>query len=212
MSPIRLAIVDDHMVVHDGIRAMAERTPDIVFCGSATGSEGLLTMLERTKPDVLLLDLRLGSDNGFELCRTIREARPEVRTLIFTAFGDLELLEESVRAGASGYVLKDVSTQGLPDIIRHVHEHGSYFDPRLASRVVLDTFGGEAAPSSPRRLSKREVEILRLVAAGKVNREIASALHLSPHTVKFQVSKLMRELGVSRRAELVKVAFDRHLI
>lgn len=211
MPSIKLAIVDDHMVVQDGIRAMAERTPDIVFCGAASSGDELAVLLERSEPDVLLVDLRLGSENGFALCRAVHETRPAVRTLIFTAFGDLDLLRASVQAGAAGYVLKDVSTQGLPDIIRHVHEHGSYFDPRLAGPVILDTFGGETEAASA-GLSERELEILRLIAAGRVNREIASSLHLSPHTVKFHISKLMRELGVSRRAELVRVAYDRRLL
>jgi two-component system response regulator DevR len=211
-QPIKLAVVDDHMIVQDGVRAMAERTEDIVFCGAAGNGEELADLLDRTQPDVVLVDLRIGVESGFALCRKIRESRPEIRVLIFTAFGDLELLEASVQAGASGYVLKDVSTRGLPDVIRHLCEHGSYFDPRLASRLVLETFGDRPPAGARRAPSERELEILRLVAAGKVNREIATELHVSPHTVKFHISRLMRELGASRRAELVRIAFDRKLI
>jgi DNA-binding NarL/FixJ family response regulator len=163
-------------------------------------------------PDVLLLDLRLGSEDGFAVCRKLHREWPEIRILIFTAFGDGELLETSVHAGASGYLLKDVSTSGLPDILRHIALEGSYFDPRLASRIVLESFGATANDRPRRVFSERESEIVRLVAAGKVNHEIARELHLSPHTVKFYISKLMRDLGVSRRAELVKVAIDRRLI
>lgn len=209
---IKVALVDDHMVVHDGIRAMTERTPDLHFMWAASSGEELLAKLQHEVPDVLLLDLRLGSENGFALCKRVRRERPAICILIFTAFGDLELLQASVHAGASGYVLKDVSTQGLPEIIRHAFREGSYFDPRLAGKVVLETFGGPATAAPRRLLSEREIEIIRLIAEGKANREIATLLHLSPHTIKFHISKLMRDFGVSRRAELVRIAFDRHLL
>lgn len=212
MERITLAIVDDHMVVHDGVRAMAAESSDIELVWAADSSEQLEELVKDQTPDILLLDLRLGLEDGFAVCRKLRGNYPGIRILMFTAFGNVELLQASIRAGASGYVLKDVSTRNLPDILRHVSREGSYFDSRLASRIVLKSLGGEREARSDRPLTEREIQIVRLIAAGKVNREIASELHLSPHTVKFHISKLMRDLGVSRRAELVRVALDRQLL
>lgn len=212
MVPITIGIVDDHMVVRDGIGALAERSPDLTFWGAAESAEELHSLLGRSSPDVLLVDVRLGSEDGFELCRTVHERYPQVRLLVFTAFGDAELLRAGLEAGAAGYVLKDISTRTLPAVIRQVHEQGFYFDARLASEVVLSLAKGDIRRDPGFVPTDREAAILRLIAEGKTNREIASALSISPHTVKFYVGKMLRELGVSRRAELVKAVYERHLL
>jgi len=157
---------------------------------------------------VLLLDLLLGEENSLEICRRLHDSHPDVRILVFSAFGDRDLLEQSVRVGASGYVLKDTSTDRLPAIIRHVVSSGTYFDPRIASDIVRDLFSDDDEPA----LNDREIEILRLIASGQGNREIGKALYLSPHTVKFHVGKMMGKLGTRRRAELVRIALERGLL
>lgn len=209
MKPVKIAVVDDHMVVHDGIRAMSERTADIAFCGAARSRTELMELLAREQPDVLLLDLRLGEDDGLDMCALVHQRFPRVRILVFTAFGDELLLREALHAGAVGYVLKEASTRDLPDVIRQVWEGGSYFDPRLASRVLISTL---ASPPTSTVLSGREARIVRLIAAGCTNREIARQLALSPHTVKFHVSDLLKRFGLSRRTELITFAFEHHLL
>ncbi|MEZ5100106.1 MAG: response regulator transcription factor [Thermoleophilia bacterium] len=209
---ITLGIVDDHQVVQDGIRLLAERTDGFEFWGASGSAADLLRRLERGGPDILLLDLRIGRDDGMALCRAVRERAPETQVVVFTAFGELELLRQSVDAGAAGFVLKGTSTRDLPAILRHVRERGSYCDPELASEVVVDVLRGRADARPRVDLGEREREILRLVAEGKVNREIAQTLCLSVHTVKYYLSRMMRDLGAGRRAELVKAAVDRGLL
>lgn len=206
---ISVGVVDDHMIVLDGIRAMAERTEDIEYWGGASSGREVLEMMSRGLPHVLLLDLRLASENGFEICRRVHEAHPSVRVVMFTAHGDVALLRESVRAGAVGYILKDASTRRIPDVLRHVHRNGSYFDPRLASETIL-AIAPESAKAEP-DLSERERSVLEMIANGRTNAEIAQAMHFSYHTIKLVVSDLLAKFGVARRTELARIAAERQV-
>lgn len=210
IESIRIFVVDDHMVVHDGVRAMAEREEGMVFCGGATGGEDALDQIGLHPPDVVLLDLRLGSENGFELCKRMRERFPELSILVFSAFGNAELLTQAIRAGASGYVLKDTNTSRLPAIIREFWAVGSYFDPRTVGQILIDSLDPRTRGS--KQLSERELAIIKLIGQGASNYEIANELNISPHTVKFHITSLLRRFDVRRRAELVKVAMDRQLM
>jgi two-component system, NarL family, response regulator DevR len=206
-EPIRIFVVDDHMVVHDGVRAMCERE-GMIFCGGATTAEAALRGIADDPPDVVLLDLRIGSENGFELCERMRERAPELSILVFSAFGNAELLTQAIRAGANGYVLKDTSTSRLPAIIREFRAAGSYFDPRTVGQILIDSLD----PKGSKQLSERELSIIKLIGQGASNYEIANELNISPHTVKFHITSLLRRFDVRRRAELVKVAMDRQLM
>jgi two-component system response regulator DevR len=208
--PLRIAVIDDHGVVRDGIEAMAARTDDIEFVGGAANSRQSLDLLERHSVDIVLLDYRLGGESGLDLCVEIKQRHPEIRVLFFTAFGNPELLTQAIRAGASGYILKDTNTSRLPDLLKTLLEDGVYFDPRLAGQTLLATVGGTRGVSSS--LGDREVTILRLVAEGKSNHEIAGELYLSPHTVKFHITRLLRKYNVRRRSELAAIAVDMSLL
>lgn len=190
---------------------MVDREDDLEFAGEASTGDEALALLAAEPVDIVLLDYRLGNDSGFDLCRRIRADHPGVRVLIFTAFGNPELLTQAIRAGASGYILKDTNTKRLPDALRTMWEHGSYFDSRLAGQTLLATVGRHDADAPRKGLSERETTILRLVAEGRSNQEIASELFLSPHTVKFHVTRLLRRYSVRRRSELAKVAADMFL-
>lgn len=207
---IAIGVVDDHMIVQDGINAMTQRTDDLVYWGGASSSAELLRLLETGAPDIMLLDLRIASENGFDLCRIVRHRFPDVRVVVFTAHGSVALLRESVEAGAVGYILKDASTRRLPDVVRHVHQHGSYFDPRLAEDLVLASAFQSRTRSGP-DLSDREEIVLRMVAQGRTNAEIAETLHFSYHTIKLCVSRLLSKYGVKRRTELVRIVAERGL-
>jgi two-component system response regulator DevR len=207
---LRLLVVDDHMVVREGIRALVERTESLELVGEAASSTETLSLLAERPADVALVDYRLGEGSGLDLCSEVKRCHPDVHVLIFTAFGNSQLLAEAIRAGASGYVLKDTNTERLPEILWTVQEQGSYFDSRLASETLLSTLRGNAQESDE-SLSSRDLKILRLVAEGKSNAEIAGALYLSPHTIKFQVTKLLRRFEVNRRSELAKIAADMFL-
>ncbi|HEY1369788.1 MAG TPA: response regulator transcription factor [Gaiellaceae bacterium] len=206
---ITVGVVDDHMIVLDGIRAMAERTDDIEYWGGASSGRDLLEMMAGGLPNVLLLDLRLASENGFEICRHVHELYPSVRIVVFTAHGNAALLRESVRAGAVGYILKDASTRRIPDVLRHVHQNGSYFDPRLAGEVILAI--GPSGPTADPELSDRERAVLAMIANGRTNVEIARELHFSHHTIKIVVSDLLAKFGVARRTELARIAAEREV-
>jgi two-component system, NarL family, response regulator DevR len=210
--PLRIAVIDDHGVVRDGIEAMAARTDDLEFVGGAANSQQSLELLERHSVDIVLLDYRLGGESGLDLCVVIKQRHPETRVLFFTAFGNPELLTQAIRAGASGYILKDTNTSRLPDVLKTLLEDGVYFDPRLAGQTLLATVGGAEARGVSPRLGDRELTILRLVAEGKSNHEIAGELYLSPHTVKFHITRLLRKYNVRRRSELAAIAVDMSLL
>lgn len=208
---LRLLVVDDHMVVRDGIRALAARTDGLELVGEAASHTETLGLLANRKADVALVDYRLGSGSGLDLCAEIKRSHPDVHVVIFTAFGNPQLLTEAIQVGVSGYVLKDTNTDNLPEILWTIHERGSYFDNRLAGETLLTTLRRNAQKDGGDALSSRDLKILRLIAEGKSNADIASALYLSPHTIKFQVTKLLRRFEVSRRSELAKVAADMFL-
>jgi DNA-binding NarL/FixJ family response regulator len=132
--------------------------------------------------------------------------------VFFTAFGNPELLTQAIRAGASGYVLKDTNTSRLPDVLKALVEDGVYFDSRLAGQTLLATVGGPDGKVAASSLGDREVTILRLVAEGKSNQEIADDLYLSAHTVKFHITRLLRKYNVRRRSELAAIAVEMSLI
>lgn len=206
---IRFAVVDDHMIVHDGLRAMAARSDDLEFVGAAETPTDGLRLVAETRPDVLVLDLRLNGESSTELCATVRQRHPGVAVLVFSAYGNTELLTQAIRAGAAGYVLKDTNTGRMPEILRELARTGSYFDPRIAGSLLLTSVTN---PSEPLSFSERELAIIRLVARGANNYEIGEALSVSPHTVKFHITTMFKRHDVHRRAELVRLAMDLHLL
>lgn len=202
--PIRFCAVDDHDIVLYGVEAMAQREPGLEFCGAAADAETALELVAREEPDVVLLDLRLGKEHSFRLCRELSRLAPAVKIIMFTAFGNEDLLDSALRSGAVGYLLKDASTAGIPEVLRTVQRDGSYFDPRIASSALL-------APIERSALTERELAVMRLIAAGKDNHAIAEEVHVSVHMVKVHVAGLLRRFGASNRAELVRVLMERQL-
>jgi two-component system, NarL family, response regulator DevR len=199
---IRICILDDHPIVHDGLRYLASQTQDIEFCGGALNGRELESLLRTVTPDILLLDVNLNGENSFALCRKIKDRYPSIQILVVSAYGDAHLLQKSIRAGASGYALKSVSMAELPVAIRHLDENGTYFAPSL-SQYVLSSLSKSGAATS--ELSPRETAIIRLVGRGLTNAEIAADLAISVHTVKFHISQLLQHHQFRRRSELVKL-------
>ena len=205
---IRFCAVDDHDIVLFGVEAMASREGGLIFCGGASTALEAPHLIARERPDILLLDLRLGSANSFGLCELLRTRHPDLAIVMFTAFGNEDLLNGAIKAGAVGYVLKDTSTSGLPAVLRAVQQNGSYFDPRVANPALMSAVGITTRTT----LSDRELAIMRLIADGKDNYEIADEIQLSVHMVKFLVGTLLRRYDVKRRAELVRVLMERQLL
>jgi two-component system, NarL family, response regulator DevR len=193
---IRLVIVDDHTIVREGLRSILELESDIAVVGHAATPAQALATIAATRPDVVLLDLKLSADGpttGLDLCAEIVARHPRAGVIVLTTFHDQSLVLEALRRGAKGYVLKDVDVVDLVKIIRRVHG---------GSLMVQSLSDQDGQP----RLTPRELEIVRLLARGLTNREIGRAALISDSTVKFHVRGIMRKLAVRHRTEVVYAA------
>ena len=209
---IRLILVDDHAILREGLRSVLEREDDLVVVGEASSEPEAEAVVLATHPDVVLLDLKLSASSDFEglsLCAKLSAAHPGIGLLVLTTFLDEDLVVRAVHAGARGYVVKDVDTTELVRAIRAISGGESAFDARSAAAVVR-SLTGRTAPRQ--QLTDREIEVLRLLAAGLSNNKIGEKLFISATTAKFHVSNIMRKLEVSRRAEAVYAASKRGLI
>jgi DNA-binding NarL/FixJ family response regulator len=204
----RVFLLDDHEIVRRGLRDLLEAEDDLTVTGEASTADEALARIPSTRPDVAVLDVRLGEGgDGIEVCREIRSRHPEVRCLMLTSFADDEALFAAIMAGAAGYVLKQVRGTELIDAIRRVARGESLLDPTLTGRV-LDRL--RAKPSQDvdelAGLTDQERRILELIAEGHTNRQIAEAIFLAEKTVKNYVSNLLAKLGMSRRTEAAAYA------
>jgi DNA-binding NarL/FixJ family response regulator len=196
-------LVDDHEIVRDGIRAMLDPEDDVVVTAEAATVREAIDEADRTRPDVIVMDVRLTDGSGIEATREIRAKLPNTRVLMLTSFADDEALFASIMAGASGYVLKQVKSGDLLRAIRAVGAGNSLLDPSVTSAVLDRLRKGKHLLRDEKlaRLSPQEERILQLVADGKTNKEIGDELHLAEKTVKNYVSSILSKLEVARRAE-----------
>jgi two-component system, NarL family, response regulator DevR len=201
--PLRVMLVDDHEIVRDGIRAMLQVEDDVVVTSEAGTVREAVDEADRTRPDVIVMDVRLSDGSGIEATREIRAKHPETRVLMLTSFADDEALFASIMAGASGYVLKQVKSGDLMRAIRAVGGGDSLLDPSVTSAVLDRLRKGKHLLRDEKlaRLSPQEERILTLVADGRTNKEIGDELHLAEKTVKNYVSSILSKLEVARRAE-----------
>lgn len=206
-SPVRVFLLDDHELVRRGIKDMLYTEADVVVVGEAATGEEALEKIPATRPDVAVLDVRLGDGiSGVEVCREIRSAHPEVSCVMLTSFADDEALFASIMAGASGYVLKQVRGVDLVDAIRRVAGGESLLD-RAVTATVLERLRHPPEEEDPlAELSPQERKILDLIADGHTNREIADTMFLAEKTVKNYVSHLLAKLGMARRSEAAAYA------
>jgi two-component system response regulator DevR len=201
--PLRVMLVDDHEVVRGGVRAMLQATDDIIVTAEAASVQEAIDEAARSRPDVIVMDVRLTDGSGIEATRQIRADRPGTRVLMLTSFADDEALFASIMAGASGYVLKQVNAAELLRAIRAVGRGESLLDPAVTTSVLDRLRKGKHLMQDEKlaRLSPQEERILTAVADGKTNREIGDDLHLAEKTVKNYVSSILSKLEVARRAE-----------
>ena len=206
MQPIRLLIVDDQRLMREGLHTLLELEPDLEISGEAEDGLAALEQYEILQPDVVLMDIRMPRLDGVEATRRLCLRWPEARIIILTTFDDDAYVFDGLRAGALGYLLKDVSGQELAEAIRKVAGGGALIEPSIA-RKVLAEFARLAEPARPtleqlpEPLSEREQEILRLLAKGANNRQIASQLFLAEGTVKNYVSTILDKLAVQDRTQ-----------
>jgi two-component system response regulator DevR len=196
-------LVDDHEVVRKGIRALLEANNEIAVVAEAGGFDEALVQARATRPDVVVMDVMLGDGSGIEATRLIRAERPQTRVIMLTSFADEDALFASIMAGAAGYVLKEIRGGDLVRAIRTVGEGKALLDPAMTASVLEKLRNARQLLKDEKlaRLSPHEERILRLIADGKTNKDIADELHLAEKTVKNYVSAILSKLGVARRAE-----------
>ena len=201
--PVRILVVDDHTIVRQGLRSILDLEPDFTVVGEAATPQEAVAQAARLRPDVVLLDLKLSDAapaEGLDVCATLRGQQP-VAVVVLTTFLDERLLVGALRHGASGYALKDVDGVELARIIRAVHRGESAFDSRSAELAVR-SLTAQPAPVTG-ALSERELQVVRPVARGATNPQVARELYLSESTVKYHLRTAMRKLGARDRTELV---------
>jgi DNA-binding NarL/FixJ family response regulator len=208
---IRVVLIDDQTLVRRGIRALLELTSDIQVVAEAGDGEAGLAIIRRERPDVVLLDARMPKTSGLDVLRALNAEHALAATILLTTFNDDEALLEAVRAGARGFLLKDVTLEQLTDAIRVVAAGGSAIRPAITERVLrgLVTVARDFdALSPPDPLTRREIEVVRLIAGGYSNREIADALGTAEGTVKNHASSILSKLGVRDRTRAVLKAVE----
>ena len=205
-TPIRVLLVDDQRLMRDGLRTLIELETDLDIAGEAGDGLEAITAYRNTGPDIVLMDVQMPNLNGVEATRRIKADFPEANILILTTFDDDEYIFEGLRAGASGYLLKDVSGKDLANAIRTVTNGGTLIAPSVARKVVsefarLKPASAKTTESLLKPLSLREVEILKVLAQGHTNKEIADQLHLAEGTVKNYVTSILQKIGARDRTQ-----------
>lgn len=211
---IRVLLVDDHTILRDGIRLLLSSQEDIEVVGEAGDGEEAVAKARELKPDVILMDISLPKVNGIEATRLIKAERPESKILILTMHEDEEYVFPLLAAGASGYILKKTASSELISALRAVAEGNAFLHPAIAKTVLEKYRQGQPASAGggPDGLTEREVEVLRLIAQGLSNREIADRLFISIKTVQAHRSNIMEKLNLHDRVELAKYALRKGLI
>ena len=213
MKSIRILIADDHPVVQDGLVAVLSTQPDFEIVGRAVNGVEVLRMVEIHNPDIVLLDLEMPEMDGIEALQHLRIDHPQVKAIVFTAFETDERIVGAVKSGAKGYLLKGAPSQELFEAIRTVSTGGSLLQPVVASKLIEHVRGeGERREEGFAKLTEREIDVMKLLAQGKTNKEIAVELVISERTVKFHVSSILGKLGAGNRTEAVTIAARKGLV
>ncbi|HLY24868.1 MAG TPA: response regulator transcription factor [Aggregatilineales bacterium] len=210
-DPIRILLVDDHAIVHRAMAALVATFPDLEVVGHAKNGQEAIDLCGEVKPDVVVMDVIMPGMNGIEATRILHERYPEVKVLALSSFQDEATVREMLKAGASGYILKETFNDDVAATIRGVYEGKAIFSQEVAQTL----FHSEVPPPGPGKdygLTAREREILHLLIEGKNNGEIAAALTISISTAKFHVRSIFAKLGVTNRVEAVALAVEEKLL
>ncbi|MEV0581946.1 response regulator transcription factor [Nonomuraea sp. NPDC050310] len=217
-EPIRVLVVDDYQMIRHGLVTTLSTEDDIEVVGEASDGQEAVDMADRLLPDVVLMDVRMPRQGGIEATRHIKASVPSTRIIMLTVSDEEEDLFEAIKAGATGYLLKDVQLDEVPDAVRKVHEGQSLINPAMAAKLInefanISRKEAERPPQMPvPRLTEREMEVLRLVAKGMNNREIAKQLFISENTVKNHVRNILDKLQLHSRMEAVVYAVRERML
>ncbi|RLD06131.1 MAG: DNA-binding response regulator [Chloroflexota bacterium] len=209
---IRILIVDDHIVVRKGIKALLATEPTLEVLDEAEDGLEAIAKYEELKPDVLLLDLLMPKMSGIEVIRELKSKYSAVKILVLTSFAADEQVFPAIKAGALGYLLKDSQPEELIEAIRQVHQGESSLSPSVARKVLQEVFKPGEKPLSPDPLTKREVEVLQVLAKGKSNREIGEILSITEATVRTHVSNILAKLHLASRTEAALYALKEGVV
>lgn len=213
MPEIRVAVADDHAIVRDGIRALLAMAPDIEVVGEAADGAAAIALVDRTSPDVLLLDIAMPGLGGLEAAGEIHRAHPGVRILVLSQYDNPEYVRRFLRLGAAGYVLKRAAASELVAAIRAAHAGGLVIDPAVAREAIADAAKPDALEADPyEALTDREKQVLKLVAEGRSNKDVATVLGVSVKTAMSHREHVMQKLGVHSRTDLIRFALRRGVI
>lgn len=213
MQKYRIVLVDDHEVVRLGLKALLDRHPQFDVVGEAGSSREAIEVVSNIQPDVVVMDVRLPGTSGIEACEEITRRFPNTKVIMLTSYAEDEMLFSAIRAGASGYVLKQIGGEDLIHALEAVSRGEALLDPAVTQRVFQEVRRAvkEEEASAFAHLSQQEKHVLLLVSEGKTNREIAKALFLGEGTVRNYVSSILSKLGVSNRAEAAAYAVEHSL-
>jgi DNA-binding NarL/FixJ family response regulator len=214
-TPIRILVADDHSVVRQGIRHILEGAEEFTVVAEAEDGNEVAELVAQTQPDVVVLDISMPGQSGIEVTAVLRNRFPECRVLILSMYDNQEYVIEAVRAGAHGYLLKDTAADDLPAAIRSIHSGEAFYSPPIAAKLAAalkGDFGDQHATGELASLTAREREVLRGIARGLTNKDIATELGISPRTVETHRESLMRKLGIRHVAGLTKLALETGLI
>jgi two-component system, NarL family, response regulator DevR len=219
VSKIRIVVVDDHEVVRHGLRLSLELEPDLAVVGEARTGEEAIRIARESRPDVVLLDVRLEGADGPEVCRRIIDVAPRTAVIMLTNYLQDGFVLRSLMAGAKGYVIKDAQLSELKKMIRSVYRGGAVLDPKVTGQVISTAkLSGEVSLGRPgsawqvTALSETDLAILKHLSEGLTDKQIAGRVHLSPHTVKDHLEKIRTVLDVGSRTEIVATALRRGLV
>jgi len=215
MSKIKVLLTDDHTLFRQGVRTLLAAESDMEVIGESGNALDAVALSEQVRPDVVLMDIGMAGMSSFEATRLIRKERPDTKVVFLSMYDDEDYLAECIEMGASGYILKDSPSDQLVNAIREVSRGGSYLSPRLLTRLVDDLRmqnGGTTRQPRFGTLTKREREILKMLAEGKSVKEIASSFELSVKTVEAHKFNLMRKLDIHNKAQLVQYAIQKKII
>ena len=207
---IKLFIADDHQMFIDGLKALLQDASDIRIVGEANNGKEVLQKLEQLRPDILLMDIGMPELNGIETTAQITEKHPAVKVIALTTYDDTNRVVKMVKAGAKGYVLKNLSRQELLQAIEVVAAGGVHYSSRVALNTMHNIADKSESPIA--NLTEREIEIIKLIVRSMTNKEIAGQLSISDLTVNTHRKNAMRKLGIKNTAGLVKFAIDNHLV
>jgi two-component system, NarL family, response regulator LiaR len=205
---IRVMIVDDHAIVRSGLASLLQAFTDLEYVGDVSGGQEALQQIDTFKPDVVLMDLKMPGMNGIEATRRLLSKQPGLRVVILTSFDDGQEINEALKAGAISYLLKNAEVQEVVQAIREAHAGRPTLSPEITRALIQ----ANRNPTPDYDLSERESDVLRLMARGMRNPQIAQELALSLSTVKFHVSAILRKLAVENRTEAVMLALQYNLV